>query len=87
MLVKIVPPAGVCMKMREIPSDCTDCYVAVIPANKRKAWKPLIEHCDAKNLSTYRGSRHSGRRTARAAWPIYTRKTELDPARLTTCLA
>jgi len=57
-------------------------YVAAISAASSKAWKPIYERILAKGLSKVQALVCLARKIARAAWSIYTHKTEFQPERL-----
>jgi len=61
-------------------------YMAAMSAIKTKTWRPLYDHYRAKGLSSTATLVILARRIARAAWSIYTHKTEFDPGRLTNPL-
>ena len=57
-------------------------FLAAMSAAKTKTWHPLYEHYRAKGLSGTAALVILARRIARAAWSIYTYKTDFDAARL-----
>ena len=57
-------------------------YTAAMSAVKSKAWKPIYERYIERGLSKVQALTIIGRKIARAAWSIYTHKTEFDPARI-----